>query len=87
MGGLNENKAKLSQPAGAGVGAWLSLAISELKVSVWNIYWIVSSSKVHLNYLIKLKGNRKLILIHEMKLVSFLKDMKVNMEVKLTPSV
>jgi hypothetical protein len=25
--GLNENKAKLSQPAEAGVGAWLSLAI------------------------------------------------------------
>jgi hypothetical protein len=24
--GVNENKAKVSQPAGAGVGAWLSLA-------------------------------------------------------------
>jgi hypothetical protein len=32
VGGVNENKAKLSQPAGAGVGVWLSLAIPRLDI-------------------------------------------------------
>ena len=34
MGGLNENKAKLSPPAEAGTGAWLSLAKSRWEKTV-----------------------------------------------------
>jgi hypothetical protein len=34
VGGLNENKAKLSPPAEAGTGAWLSLAKSRWEKTV-----------------------------------------------------